>query len=55
MVNLCLKSYTFGIFFILYWYLNVWIRIWIHLAPEYGSEPTTLVLCAKYSTLSVIY
>ena len=41
-VNLCLKSYTFGLYFILY--LHVWIRIRIrntiriHKAPEYGSN-----------------
>ena len=36
-VNLYLKSYTFCLYFILY--LHVWIRIRIHKAPEYGSNP----------------
>ena len=46
MVNLCSKSYSFGLFFIQY--LHVWIRIRIHKAPEYGSESTTLVLTRVY-------
>ena len=33
MVNLCLQSYTFWIYFILY--LHVLIRIWIHKGTEY--------------------
>ena len=33
-MNLCLKSYTFHLYFILF--LHVWIRI--HKAPEYGSN-----------------